>query len=337
MSETRKTMAASPKDISRIAHGFQASRALLTGFELDVFTILDSKGKTPDQVAAEAGCSPRATDRLMRALSALGLLETDGERFSNTEASRRLLSRNSPECMSGLDHTAHTFQRWAALTRAVRTGEKPEKKPWEEEESARAFIEAMHARAKGHADDLARLAWEEGTHRVLDVGGGSGVYSMAFCRQAEGVLCTVFDLPEVTPLTREYVEREGYGRCIDAVEGNILEDIFPKGYDLVFISAIIHMFSPAQNRLLVAKAREALVPGGRVAVQDFVMDEDRLSPVRGTLFALNMLVGTDEGDTYTDSEIRSWLKDAGFDSIETVKSGPDTSMVIGSRPEKGDG
>ena len=194
-----------------------------------------------------------------------------------------------------------------------------------------AFIEAMHARAAATAPDLARLIDLDGVGRVLDVGGGSGVYSMAFARTRDGVSATVFDLPNVVPLTRQYVAREGLGDRIDTAVGDYTTDPLPGGYDLVFLSAIIHSNSPGQNAALIGKCAAALNPGGRVAVVDFIMDDDRAAPAHGTLFALNMLVATEAGDTYTQREVGAWMTSAGLDDIVHRDTPFGTGLVIGRR------
>jgi cyclopropane fatty-acyl-phospholipid synthase-like methyltransferase len=174
----------------------------------------------------------------------------------------------------------------------------------------------MHGRAVNEAPRLIGTLDLTGVTRVLDVGGGSGAYSMAFVRAKDNLQATVFDLPNVVLLTQSYVDKEGLSDRIDTVAGDYNKDELPQGYDLVFLSAIIHSNSPQQNQSLFQKTCNALNPGGRLVVSDFIMDDDRTSPAFGAFFALNMLVNTPSGDTFTESEIKEWMRKAGMSFVE---------------------
>jgi cyclopropane fatty-acyl-phospholipid synthase-like methyltransferase len=191
------------------------------------------------------------------------------------------------------------------------------------------FIAAMHARAVPQAKAVVTSLPLAGVNRVLDVGGGSGAYAMAFARAKPGLRATVLDLPQVAPLTRDYVRKAGLSRLVDVRVGDYDKDTFPGGYDLVFLSAIIHSCSPAEVRKLFQKCARALNPGGLIVVQEFVVDEGRISPAFSVFFALNMLVGTPGGDAYTESEIRSWLAGAGFGAIKRWDTAFETTLMTG--------
>jgi cyclopropane fatty-acyl-phospholipid synthase-like methyltransferase len=190
----------------------------------------------------------------------------------------------------------------------------------------------MNDRARKQAPLVAaQMELKEGM-RVLDVGGGSGAFAVAFVRAKKGVTATVFDLPVVLPLTEVYVSAEGLKERIDLVAGDYTRDELPAGYDLVFLSAIIHSNSPEQNRSLMQKCARALTAKGTLVVQDFIMDENRTDPPGGALFALNMLVGTAAGDTYTESEIRDWMKEAGLSDITRAETPFGSAQVRGRKP-----
>jgi SAM-dependent methyltransferase len=142
---------------------------------------------------------------------------------------------------------------------------------------------------------------------------------------------TVFDLPHVLPLTRQYIASEGLTDRVEARPGNYHTDDLGEGYDLVFLSAILHSNSPDENRTLIAKCARALNPGGRVAVQEFIVDEDRTAPPFAALFALNMLVGTAAGDTFTESEVAGWMADAGLSRVRRQDTDFGTTLILGHR------
>lgn len=319
-----------PEAIMEFAQGFQNSRILLTAFELDLFSALDHTTRTSAEVAQRLDTDPRATDRLMNALAAMGFLTKTGEVFANTEASRKWLVKDSPDYLSALFHSANLYDRWSDLTAAVYRGSRLRDRP-RDGDQLRHFIEAMHNRGQRSAAKVVAAMELSGVRRALDVGGGSGIYAMALCQRAPELTATVFDLPEVVALTAEYVAAAGLSRRIDTRAGDFLTDDLGQGYDLVFISAIVHMLSPEENRQLLTKAVAALNPGGQVAVQDFVMDPSRTRPLFGAVFALNMLVNTRGGDVYTEAEIVDWLRQAGCLSTQRLDTGPVTAMVVGRR------
>jgi precorrin-6B methylase 2 len=187
----------------------------------------------------------------------------------------------------------------------------------------------MHARASAQAKAVIASIPLAKVSRVLDVGGGSGAYAMAFARAKPGLHATVFDLPQVAPLTRDYLKQAGLAERVDVRVGDYYRDALPRGNDLVFLSAIIHSCSPAEIRKLFGKCARALNPGGSIVVQEFVVDEDRTAPAFSVFFALNMLVGTPGGDAYTESEISSWLKAAGFRAIQRKDTPFDTALMLG--------
>ncbi|HEY3296082.1 MAG TPA: methyltransferase [bacterium] len=319
------------QNIMDLAMGFQKSRVLLSAFELGIFSCLGEESYTSAEVAADLDTDARATDRLMNALCALGLLTKHDGRFANTQGAARFLVQEKPEYMGNLMHSVNLWDTWSTLTDAVRHGSSVIKKDVSEREESwlDAFIAAMHWRAMKSAPQLVAMLDLNGVRRVLDVGGGSGAYAMAFARAQRDIEAVVFDLPKVVPLTRMYIEREGMADRIHTVEGNYKTDMLGSGFDLIFLSAIVHSNSFAENRALLQKCAAALRPRGQVVVVDFVMDEDRITPPFGTFFSLNMLVGTEAGDTYTEPEIRSWLQDAGLSAIARKDTPFGPSMLMG--------
>ena len=304
-------------DILKVAMGYQASRVLLTGVELGVFTVIGDGETTSADVAAALHTDPRATDRLLNALSALGFLTKQDGRVRNSAAARQFLVRTSPGYMAGLGHTSSMWRTWSGLSDSVRTGQpamgnviNDRGGDWLE-----PFIAAMHYRAARQADPIVGVLDLSHVERVLDVGGGSGAFAMAFARREPGLRAVVFDLPNVLPLTRRYIEEAGFSSRVTTVVGDFNTDPLPGGFDLIFLSAIVHGNSAKENAALIGKCAAALNPGGRVAIVDWVMDDERVQPTTGAMFALNMLVGTGAGDTFTESEIRGWFVGADLTTV----------------------
>jgi len=320
-----------PEDIYAIANAFRESRILLTAVELDVFSQLDSDEKTSLQVAYAIGTDPRATDRLMNALCVIGLLQKRDGLFFNTEAASRYLVRGTASYLGNLGHTNHLWDLWSGMTEAVRTGTGRGREPIGDrgEEWLEAFIAAMHHRARTQAPQDVNLIDLHDAEHVLDLGGGSGIYAMTMLRVKRDLRATVFDLPEVVPITRRYVEEAGFTERIDTRAGDYHTDDLGSDYDVIFLSAIIHSNSHEENRSLIRRCAEALRPGGQVIVQDFIMEENRVQPEHGALFALNMLVATEAGDTFTEYEVRTWMEEAALSDIERRDTPTGTAQVVG--------
>lgn len=310
-----------PTEIRELAMGFQKSRILLTAYELDIFTIVGEKQLNAEAIAAALNLNKAALERLLNALVGIELLKKKEDNFSNTSDSVRFLSKNSPGYLAGLGHANHLWHTWSSLTDVVKTGEAAHNTEINErgEEWLEAFIHAMHDRGKKQAQvQLAHIDLQ-GVDAVLDVGGGSGCFCMEFLNRKSELKTVVFDLPNVVPISRKIVEQEGFSGRIKHYEGDYTIDELPKGFDLVFLSAIIHSNSFETNRKLVRKCFDALNPGGKIVIQDWIMDDSKTTPVQGSLFSINMLVGTDQGDCYSESEIKSWYRDAGFTDFKKIE------------------
>jgi len=320
-----------PADLRGIINAFQESRAVLSAYELDLFTALGDGPRTAAEVAAARAADLRAVDRLLNVLVAMGLVEKAGGRYANGPFAARHLVRGRPVFMSGLMHSVHMWTRWSTLTEAVRRGTAVAARDGRTDEWREAFMAAMHWRGVPQAAALARTLDPGGVARVLDVAGGTGVFSMAFARARADLEAVVFDLAAIVPITRRYVAEAGLSDRVTAVPGDVTTDDLPGGFDLVLLIAILHSFPPDMNRRLVAKAAAALRPGGRVVVQEFLVNEDRTGPLQPALFALNMLVGTEGGDTYTEGEIRGWMEAAGLTAVTRMDTAFGTSIVVGRK------
>ena len=321
---------ASAPDILAAGRLFMESRVLLTGFELGVFTALGKGPRTAGQVARTVGADPRAVDRLLGALASLGLTRKRGGRFSNSPLAARHLVAGRPGFVGSLGHMASLWHTWSTLTGAVRAGRSvlKDSMPRRGKEFFVPFIAAMHERSTRQGPSLARLLPLARVRRMLDVGGGSGAYAIAFARANPDLRATVFDLPQVVPLTRGYIRKAGLAGRIEARAGDYDKDPLPRGYDLVLLSHILHSNSPAKNRRLLRECARSLNPGGAVVIQEFVPDEDRAGPQFAAFFALNMLVGTPAGDAYTESEIGSWLRAAGLRRVARRDTAFDSALLI---------
>jgi (2Fe-2S) ferredoxin/predicted O-methyltransferase YrrM len=319
-----------PDDLYELTRAFMPSRALLTALELDIFTAV-ADGASAEGVAEKTGAQPRSTEMLLNALVSLKLLEKRDGRFFNIAASARFFAEGSRDnARDGLLHTANMWHRWSTLTDAVRAGTSVAPRVHDGTWS-KTFIAAMDRNAKERAGAVVKAVGPNGIKRMLDLGGGSGAYSIALARAIPGLTSEILDTSEVVPLTQEYVRNAGFADRITTRVGDMLRDPLGSGYDLVLVSAICHMFSPDENRALFQRAFNALGPKGQIVVQDFVLEPDKTAPRVAALFSLNMLVGTHAGSSYSEPEYSAWLRDAGFTDVRRVRLPGPSGLMIGVR------
>jgi predicted O-methyltransferase YrrM len=323
------------KTILDLSRNFMESRILLTGAELNLFTLLASSPLTAQEVAARIGTNLRALIIVLDALAAMELLVKKEGRYSCPPEISSLLSEKSPESILPMvQHMAHVWQRWSKLTQKVKGREEPDKSAESQEANQiSAFIGAMHAIAARLAPGIVAAVNAETARNLLDVGGASGTYTMAFLRAAPKMRATLFDKPEVIPIARKRLAEAGFLDRVILMGGDFYLDEFPSGHDLVFVSAIIHQNTPEQNLSLYQKGFRALLPGGRIVIRDHIMEPDRTQPRDGAIFAVNMLVGTFGGNTYTYEEIYAGLEQAGFTRIGLLQKGEKMDgLVEGFKP-----
>lgn len=319
-----------PDRLEQMIRGFMPSRCVLTALEFDIFTAVGG-GATSEEVGTRIHTSAHGVSMLLNALVALGLLSKTGDQYKNTPESARFFVQGSKDNhRNGLLHMANLWHRWSTLTDAVRRGSRI---PAERDRAAdwtKSFIAGMQRNAKDRAPLLVKTLGINRIRRILDLGGGSGAYSIAFAKASADIHCDILDVPEVVPLTREYVTRAGVDKQINVRAGDMLEDEFGSGYDLIMLNAICHMFSAEQNQQIFARVRRVLNPNGRLAVQDFILNAEKTGPTQAALFSLNMLVGTEGGASYSEPEYRNWMSAAGFTNIRRIDLPGPSDLIVGS-------
>ncbi|HSL20269.1 MAG TPA: methyltransferase [Vicinamibacterales bacterium] len=329
--QAKDTSGALPDPLQQAIRAFQESRVVLTAIELDVFTAVGGGATAPD-VAARINADARATEMFLNALVAIRLLDKRGDLFSNTPVSGRYLAAGGrDDSRAALMHSVNLWRTWSRLTDSVRAGgavaggDVPARGPdWTE-----AFIAAMHKNANERAAAVVRAAGVESARTLLDVGGGSGAYAIAFARANPQLRVEVLDQPAVTPIAGRHIAAAGLQDRIRTRNGDLRQASLGRDYDIVLVSAICHMLSPDENRDLLRRCFDATAPGGRVIVQDFILEPSKTAPRSAALFALNMLVATQSGSTYSEAEYADWLRGAGFADVEQVRLPGPTGLMIG--------
>ena len=310
------------EEFTRLWGGFRASRVVLTANNLTVFEHLRTPAKAND-VAGIVGIDLRATEILLDALTALGLLKKTGNKYRNTEMTKKFLVKGSPLYQGDMLHHADSLWRsWSGLDEVVRSG-LPNRMGGRDHES---FIRAMHNNAVFRTTDVIKAIDVRSVKKALDLGGGPGTYSMELARK--GISVTLFDLPNTVDIAEKLIAESGI-RNIDFIRGDFHSNGIGTGYDLVLISQIFHSLSVSDNLMLIKKARNAMNPNGKIAIHEFLLEKNRAFPVPGALFSVNMLVNTSSGRCYTPQEMKAWLKQMGFGGIRT-KVLNDTIVLTGT-------
>jgi (2Fe-2S) ferredoxin/SAM-dependent methyltransferase len=322
-----------PDDLLLTIRGFQESRAMLTGIELNVFAAI-CDGATASQVAAKIGTNARATEMLLNALVAMGMLTKANDMFQATPVTARYFGGRSPDdARAGMMHTVHLWDRWSTLTECVRSGSSATRQEAAErgDDWTESFIAAMHHIARARAAQVVQAVGIEGSLRMLDVGGGSAAYSIAFAQANDRLQVELLDLPDVLPIAQRHIEKAGLGHRIKTRPGDLRTKPLGQGFDLILISAICHMLSADGNRDLLKRCHTALAPKGRIVISDFILEADKTAPKHAALFALNMLVGTRDGSSYSESEYTEWLREAGFQNVSRIRLPGPANLMVGTR------
>jgi predicted O-methyltransferase YrrM len=299
-----------------------------------MFSPLSARAMTAGELAGELGTDLRATTILLDALAALELLSKQGEKYSVPEDVAGLLAGQSTDnILPMVRHHANCLRRWVELPKVVQTGKCAEtgSSVRGAEVDREDFIGAMNTISRPVAAGIIDKIRPSRFRHMLDVGGGPGTWSIAFLRAAPEAGATLFDLPAVVSIARENFAGAGLTDRVTLVEGDFYTDTLPEGADLAWLGAICHQNSRQQNRELFGRVYAALADGGVAVIRDVVMEASHTSPAGGALFAVNMLVATEGGGTYTFDEYSEDLCAAGFVEAELVHRDELMSSLIRAR------
>jgi SAM-dependent methyltransferase len=324
----------SPGELLEISGSYWRACTLHAGVKLDLFTLLGDRALTVEQLQERLRADADGLERLLNALAAMGLLVKEGQGFANTEASRKYLDSNSGQAVNHLImHHHHLAPSWARLDESVRTG-KPIHEPVPEldEERRKSFLLGMAASAMLMAPQLVAGIDLGSSRHMLDLGGGPGTYAVHFCLHNPGLRATVLDLPASRPYAEKTIVDFGLENRVGFVPGDYVHEEVQGSYDVVWMSHILHGESPQDCESIVAKAVRVLATGGQILLHDFILEDTGDDPPFPALFSLNMLVATEGGRAYTQTELESMLRRAGVGDVRRLDvQGPNQSGVLAGR------
>jgi hypothetical protein len=310
----------SPEKIMQLTGGAQATAVLGTAVSLEVFTRLEAGAMTPDELAKAAKISPRGARALLDGVVGLGLATVTDGRYENSPVASAFLVEGKPGSLTGLARVAlGGIAGWAKLGDAVATGAPIAPESLETKDLAfwSVLVPAIAPLAFPCAEEVVRRldVARRGPLSILDVGGGSGIYSAVLLGANREARATQVDWPTVNQIAKGFVGRFGVVDRFHTVDGDIHTTAWGTGYDVAIYSNIAHQESPAQNVEAFRKFRAALKAGATLVVSDFVVRDDRTGPPQALLFHGQMLIASREGATWREADYRAWLREGGFTEI----------------------
>lgn len=325
-----------PEKIMETTFGFAPARVLATGVDLEVFTQIAKGNLTAEDIAIASGASPRGTEILLNSLVGLEFLIKTDHKYQLTPLAKKFLVKGEPAYYGDfVQHLDGLWEPWGNLTEVVRTG-----KPYRsiEKKEGIEFFQKLVTQLFPMSYPAARYAAEKlGAGKtwknlnILDVAAGSGAWGIAFAECDLSTTVTAQDWPDILDVTKKFVDKFNLSNQYSYLPGDLREVEFGKRlYDLIILGHICHTEGAEKTRVLFSRCHESLKPNGRLLIADMIPDDERKTEVFPLLFAVNMLINTTEGNTFTMAEYNKWLREAGFSDVTTIEA-PGASPLINAR------
>jgi ubiquinone/menaquinone biosynthesis C-methylase UbiE len=339
-----------PQALSQLTSGFERPLIVGAAVQYRVFDLLEQGPKTLEQVASESGASLRGLRAVMNALIGLKLLwKDDAGRYALVPETEAFLVRGKPQFLGDMLHDIQVkwratapetgrWRMWLDINDVVLAGKPAAPVNVEQHggEYFKGFVETLFASNYGAARALAealRIAHRGKPVRVLDLAAGSGVWGIALAQASPHVTVTAVDWPRVLEITTAMARRWGLVNRFQFVAGDLLSADFGEEHNIAILGHIVHTEGATRSQALIKRTFEAMAPGGIIAIADFLVNEDRTGPPMALIWAVNMLVQSEEGDTFSFGEIRGWLKDAGFENARLLENPGPSPVILANKPE----
>jgi SAM-dependent methyltransferase len=322
------------RDISRIAYGFMAAKALFGALNLDVFSRLASGPKGLDELASETEVAPNRLRTLLTACVSLGLLEQDDGRYRNAPASQAYLVRTAPMYFGDYYRFQIDRQIYPAflhLDRALRGDRVDFYKLMDDGAEADSFSQAQHSGSLGPAHVLTKLVDLTGRERLLDVGGGTGAFTLSLCRRYRTITATIIDFPSIRPMAERVAAEAGLADRVTFQPGNALTSPWPDRQDAVLMSYLLSAVAEQDGRSLITRALGALKPGGVLILHDFMVEDDRTGPASAALWLLAAMLMDPDAPALTPGGLSQVVRERGFTDISVRDVIPTITKVLVAR------
>jgi 3-hydroxy-5-methyl-1-naphthoate 3-O-methyltransferase len=328
-----------PERIMQFGWGYAPTIIIRTALQYRIFDLLDQSPKSVDELAQATSASKRGLRAVLNALVGLQFLTRSGERYSLTPESATFLVSTKPAYHGAFfQHTLdQILPKWQHLGEVMRTG-KPVQLANEQNQGAEffaGFVESLFpmgypgARALGEHLQVSKAT---SPVKVLDLAAGSGVWGIALAHLSPNVRITAVDWPEVLETTKRVAARHGVADRLSTIPGDLMAANFGSDYQIAVLGHILHSEGEKRSRKLLRKTFEALARGGTIAIGEFVPNDERTGPPGALIFAVNMFINTEDGDTFTFAEISSWLREAGFTNARQLEAPSPSPLILATKP-----
>jgi len=324
-----------PGDLLEISGFYWKTAVLHAAVKLDVFTVIGDGQLTGSEISRQLNATQRGAERLLDALVAMELLVKVNGIYANSPSAQTFLSNNSAQYIGHIImHHHHLMESWSKLDQAVQSGMPVRSRSsFTKEEWRESFLMGMFNLAMGLAPQLVPQIDLSARKNLLDLGGGPGTYAIHFCLNNPGLRAGVYDLPTTRPFAEKIIKQFNLSDRIDFIDGNYLTDPVEGHYDVAWLSHILHGEGPEGCRMIIQKAVDALEPQGTIIIHEFILNNSMDGPLFPALFSLNMLLGTDSGQSYSELQLTDMLRAAGINNIRRIplNSPNDSSLLVGDK------
>lgn len=319
--------------ITGLALGYQVSQVLFAALHLKIFTLLEEGAGCPEELARRTGADGSAVSRLLTVLVALKLVEEQDGFYRNAAVASRCLIESRDEYWGNVvHHASNLWHFWDGLEEQIKSGKAASPPPAclaDYPRRLRDYLAAMDESASARAAAIADAIGIGGFRRMLDVGCGPGSYGIAFCRLNVNLSVALIDMEPSLETARTRVREAGLQNRIACHVCQILEDPVPgNGYDLVFLSNLIHIYSDREVELIVNKVWQVLDAPGELVIHDYLLQTGGRDHLYAALCNLAMLVGTPRGKCYRVSELADMLSRLGAAELRVKPVGLGTSLIV---------
>ena len=322
-----------PAPLVSMATAYWNSATLIAAVKLGLFDAIDQGSTTIEEIAVSTNTNVVATDTLLVALLALGLVERQDEKYQNSELAQTYLVSGQPQSLGGaLLYNADVYPLWGQLAEVVQKGDTakdPQAYLGGDLEKTKRFVYGMHHRALGVGRAVSAMIDLEGSTYLADLGGGPGTYSALLTQKYPDLKADVLDLPAVVEVSKEIMDNmRASGSVTCSAYDYYVDDLPAKAYDAVLISGVLHREQPEMVQNIFKKVADRLPIGGTLWISDVMLNNDRSGPLFSAMFALNMRVLAHDGRCHSVVEQSSWLQDLGFEVTHTKQLPPPINYTL---------
>jgi len=319
-----------PGTLLKLSGSYWQTCALHTAVKLDLFTAIGEEKSTAKEIAQGAGLDEGALARLLDALTAMDLLEKKKDEYQNTPSANTFLSADSPSYIGYMiKHHHHLMDSWTRMAESIKTGQPNRGRASFSDEERESFLMGMFVIGMHTAPVLAGEIDLTDRQSLIDIGGGPGTFAIHFCLKNPQLKATVYDLPATRPFAEKTIEKFGLSDRIRFMDGNYVEETIEGVHDVAWLSHILHGEGPDTCKDILKKAVAALKPGGLVCIHEFILRDTMDGPLFPALFSINMLLGTESGQSYSQAQLISMMEEAGVRNIQRLSYvGPTESGVL---------